>query len=154
MDLTPLGKWKILKFPERRGYWLMKLSRVIIMLKVTTSNKITTRIQRPLFSYYFPLTTLFGTWALIIFKILLLLVITRRYAVRRQRSNVKTLLLHRCCLRKFHWWQSKHGWADFKLPLLHSIHSEWKSKWMLATYRRRICINSLETRIVGSSCCP
>ena len=129
------------------------------MLKLTTLNKITTRRQRPLFPCYFPLTTLFGTWALIILKILLLLVITGRYAMRQERSNLKTVLLHRCGLRKFNWWQIVKT-RLIRLRVIEgpnsrdeiaflAFHSFWvKSKWMLATYRRRICINSLEIRIV------
>ena len=39
-----------------------------------------------------------------------------------------------------------------KLRSVHSIHSQWKSKRMLATYMRRMRNNKLEIRIAGSSC--
>ena len=41
-----------------------------------------------------------------------------------------------------------------RLRSVHSIHSWWKSKRMLATYMRRMRNNNLEIKIVGSSCRP
>ena len=44
--------------------------------------------------------------------------------------------------------------ARIKLRSVYLIHSERKSKRMLATYMRRMRNNNLETRIAGSSCRP
>ena len=41
-----------------------------------------------------------------------------------------------------------------KVRSVHSIHSQWKSKQMLATYMPRMRNNNLEIRIAGSSCRP
>ena len=81
----------------------------------------------------------------------------------RQRSQVKTLLLHdpaRRALLKFHVTdsqntrdqimsdrRSKRAWSKCVLCI-------YMSKRMLATYLRRMCNNNLEIRITGSSCRP
>ena len=41
-----------------------------------------------------------------------------------------------------------------KLRSVHSTHSYWKTKWMLATYMQWMHDNNLEIRIAGSSSCP
>ena len=40
------------------------------------------------------------------------------------------------------------------LHFVHSIHSLWNSKQMLATYMQRMRKNNLEIMIAGSSCRP
>ena len=41
-----------------------------------------------------------------------------------------------------------------KLRSVHSTHSYWRSKWMLATYMQSMHDNNLEIRIAGSPFCP
>ena len=52
--------------------------------------------------------------------------------------------------------RSKHTWSDYewwkvqmwvtKLRAVHSIHSQWKSQWMLSTYMWCMCNNNLDIR--------
>ena len=49
----------------------------------------------------------------------------------------------------YDWSRSKRAWSN-----VHSIHSYWKSKRMLATYMRRMRNNNLEIRIAVSFCRP
>ena len=67
---------------------------------------------------------------------------------------------HKCALLKFHLTDDQNM-RDLstrdkrsKFRYEHSIHSQWKSKRMLATYMRRMRNNKLEIRIAGSSCRP
>ena len=66
----------------------------------------------------------------------------------------KTLLLEHCALRTFHVTDGQNKGDHIKVRYVHSIHSYWKSKQMLATYMRHMRINNLEIRIAGSSCRP
>ena len=80
----------------------------------------------------------------------------------RQRSKFKTLQLQYCALHRFQVTdgqnthdqitRGKRSKRVIKLRSVHSIHSQWKYKRMLATYMRRMRNNNLEIRIVGSSC--
>ena len=80
----------------------------------------------------------------------------------RQRSKVKTLWLQYCALHRLQVTdgqnthdqitRGKRSRRLIKLRSVHSIHSQWKSKGMLAKYMRRMRNNNLEIRILGSSC--
>ena len=65
---------------------------------------------------------------------------------------VKTHLLQRCASRKFYVTDVKT--RVIKVRSVDSIHSQWKSKRMLATYMRRMRNNNLEIRIAGFSFRP
>ena len=73
------------------------------MLKLTTLNKDNNKKTKTIIFLLLSSYDTFWNLSVNYFEILLLLVITRRYALRRQRSNLKTALLHRCGLRKFNW---------------------------------------------------
>ena len=63
---------------------------------------------------------------------------------------VKTHLLQRCALRKFYVTDGQN--TRDQVRSVDSIHPQWKSKRMLATYMLRMRNNNLEIRIAGCSC--
>ena len=68
----------------------------------------------------------------------------------QQWSKVKIVLLRCYALRRFYMTDSQNA----RGLSVHSTHSLWKSKQMLATYMQRMRNNNLEIRIAGDKRSP